>query len=98
MMGNLGGRGEGVVGVMSGGDVIAIFPGALLALQVSSASRLCALRVRTPERCSACSPLSRGTSSCCVRRRCTMALTVACALRLRRLQTHRERWRLGRRP
>lgn len=35
--GNLGGRGEGVVGVMSGGNTIAIFPGALLALQVSSA-------------------------------------------------------------
>lgn len=31
--GNLNGRGEGVVGVHSGGDVIRIFPGALTALQ-----------------------------------------------------------------
>lgn len=31
--GDLGGRGEGVVGVRSGGDVIALFPGALLAMQ-----------------------------------------------------------------
>ena len=32
-MGDLNGRGEGVVGVHSGGDIIRLFPGALVALQ-----------------------------------------------------------------
>ena len=33
IIGDLGGRGEGVVGVHSGGDIIRIYPGALLAMQ-----------------------------------------------------------------
>ena len=49
IMGNLNGRGEGVIGVMSGRDKISLHPGGLIALQVA--------RTLTPwHRCSSFQP------------------------------------------